>query len=420
MSDTFSSNLMVGNVVVAFLIGGVGLWAATTNISGAVIAPGSLVVDSNVKKVQHQTGGTVKEILVQNGDVVKEGDVLLRLDETINQASVSILDKDYAGTLARKIRLEAERDEKSTLEFPKEIAKQSSVADERKLFESSRMARMGQKEQLLERIEQLEEEIRSYENQIQSKTDELEFLGKELEGVRKLFKRGLTTIMRLNALERDNTRVRGERAQLQSAISQAKGKIAETNLQILQIDKEFKADVLKELREIEIKLGQTTEKRVAAKDQLTRVNIRAPQAGIVDQSIVHTVGGVVNPGEVLMIIVPKDSLVVEAKINPNDVSKVKYGQNATLRFTSFNSKTTPEIEGKVTFLSANTETDPKYDRSYYTTRIMVEPDQQAKLGNVKLVPGMPVETFIKTEERTVLSYLVKPLSDQIYHAFREQ
>jgi HlyD family secretion protein len=225
--------------------------------------------------------------------------------------------------------------------------------------------------------------------------------------------------MRLNSLERDNTRVRGEQDQLTSAISQAKGKIAEINLQILQIDKEFKADVLKELREIEIKIGQTVEKRVAAQDQLTRVNIQSPIDGIVDQLSVHTIGGVIQSGEIIMNIVPKDSLVVEAKIDPKDISKLKYEQTASLRFTSFDSKLTPEIDGKVSFISANIETDLKYDRNYYIARISVHPDQQRKLGNVKLVPGMPVETFIKTEDRKVITYLIKPLSDQIHHAFRE-
>jgi HlyD family secretion protein len=225
----------------------------------------------------------------------------------------------------------------------------------------------------------------------------------------------------VTALERDGARLEGERGQLTASIASAKGKIAETQLQILQVDAEMRAEVGKDLAEIRAKWSELSEKRVAGEDQLKRVDLRAPQDGVVHQMSVHTVGGLVTPSEPVMLIVPDaDRLAVEVRIQPQDIDNVRVGQRAVLRFSAFNSRTTPEIDGSVSRVSADVASDPKTGLSFYTARITVADAQRDRLGGVRLVPGMPVEAFLQIGERTVLSYLVKPLSDQIAKAWREK
>ena len=418
---------IAGIVVVLILTCGVGVWAATTEISGALIAPGTIVVESNVKKVQHPTGGVVGQLLVRDGDQVKAGDLLVRLDDTIMRANLAIVTKALTELYARKARLEAERDGAETVKFPDDLMQQSDVPEiaqvlmgERKLFELRRSARAGQKAQLQERINQSGEETTGLSAQKVAKEKEITLIEHELAGVRDLFNKNLVPMTRLTSLERDATRIDGERGQLIATIAQAKGKIAELRLQIIQIDQDLSSEVAKEMREIDAKIGEFVERKVSAMDQLKRTDIRSPQDGTVFQSTVHTVGGVMPAGEPIMLIVPEaDKLTIEARVNPQDIDKVQLGQIAALRFSAFNVRTTPEIFGTVSRVSADTTTDQRTNQSYYTIRIAMPPEQVTRLGDVKLVPGMPVEAFVKTGERTVISYLMKPLSDQINRAFRE-
>jgi HlyD family secretion protein len=292
---------------------------------------------------------------------------------------------------------------------------------ERKLFELRRSARIGQKAQLRQRVAQLEDEIGGLNAQQKAKTAEIALIERELTGVRELWRKKLVQLTRLTALEREATRLDGERAQLMAAMAQAKGKVAETELQILQIDQELSSEVAKEMREIDARIGEFVERKVTAEDQLKRIEIRAPQDGVVHQLTVHTVGGVISSGDPIMLIVPEtDSLIVEAKVNPQDIDQLQLGQVALLRFSTFNQRTTPEVYGAVTRISADISTDPRTGLSYYTVRIAMTHEQIAKLGDVKLLPGMPVEAFMQTGDRTVISYLVKPLRDQIVRAFREK
>jgi len=206
-----------------------------------------------------------------------------------------------------------------------------------------------------------------------------------------------------------------------AAVAQAKGKITETELQVIQIDQDLSSEVAKDMREVDAKYGEFVERKVAAEDQLKRIDIRAPQDGTVLESKVHTVGGVVAAGDTIMLIVPAaDNLLVEAKVNPHDIDQVQVGQSAVLRFSAFNLRTTPEINGTVTRVSADTTTDQRTGQAYYTTRIAMTKSEIARLGDIKLIPGMPVEAFVQTGERTVLSYLMKPLQDQFMRAFREK
>lgn len=421
-------HLIIGLAVVLVLGGGLGGWAATAQLAGALIAPGSVVVDTNVKKIQHPTGGVVGEVRARDGDIVKAGDIVVRLDDTVTKAGLAIVTKNLNGLWARAARLEAEQRGADRITFPNQLLEQMAdedvknvIGSETKLFNVRSTGRVGQKQQLRERISQLNEEIAGLSAQEQAKTREIALVEKELVGVRGLFDQQLVQISRLTVLERDAARLAGERAQFIAARAQAKGKITEIELQIFQIDKDLVSEVSKDLRETNDKIGEFVERKVTAEDQLRRIDIRAPQDGVVLQSNVHTVGGVITAGDTLMLIVPQtDSLSVEARVNPQDIDKLLIGQKTVLRLTAFNQRTTPELNGEVSRVSADTTTDQRTGQAYYTIRISLPPSEVARLGDVRLIPGMPVEAFVQTGERTMLSYLAKPLSDQFMRAFREK
>jgi HlyD family secretion protein len=420
---------LVGGTVLAFLlVGGLGGWASTTELSGAVIAPGSVVVESNVKKVQHLTGGVIKDLLVDEGANVRAGDVVVRLDDTVVRANLAVVVKALDEVQARKARLESERDGAQTVVSPDELLSRSHEPDvaraidsERRLFELRRAARVGQKSQLRQRIAQLEEEMRGHVALQEAKAEEIEFIRRELEGVRELWAKNLIQMNRLTALEREAARLKGERAQSIFALAQSRGKASEIELQIIQIDQDLGSEVAKDLREADAKIGELVERKVAAEDQLQHVDIRAPQDGIVLQLAVHTVGGVVSPGDTLMLVVPSaDLLTVAAKIAPQDIDQLYLGQLADLRFTAFNQRTTPEISGILSRISADVSTDQRTGRDYYTVQVTMRSEEVERLGHVKLAPGMPVEVFIRTAKRNVTSYFIKPLHDQLARAFRER
>ncbi|SHI02090.1 HlyD family type I secretion periplasmic adaptor subunit [Bradyrhizobium erythrophlei] len=421
-------HLIVGLSVVIVLACGLGGWASTAEISGALIAPGAIVVESNVKKVQHPTGGVVGELLAHDGDIVKAGDVVVRLDDTVTKANLAIVTKNLNGLWARAARLEAEQQGLDKVVFPPMLLDQADdpdvkniIANETKLFEVRTNGRVGQKAQLRERITQLNEEIAGLVAQEKAKDLEIDLVNKELVGVRTLYDQHLVQMTRLTTLERDGARLAGERAQYVASKAQAKGKITETELQIIQVDKDMVSDVSKDLRETNDKIGEYVERKVTAEDQLRRTDIRAPQDGMVEQSTVHTVGGVITAGDAIMLIVPQaDDLQVEAKVNPQDIDKLQIGQKTLLRLSAFNQRTTPELNGVVTRVSPDVTTDQRTGQSYYTIRVSMPPEEVARLGEAKLIPGMPVEAFVQTGDRTMLSYLIKPLHDQLMRAFREK
>jgi HlyD family secretion protein len=421
-------HLIVGLAIVVVLAGGLGGWASTAEISGALIAPGSIVVETNVKKVQHPTGGVVGELLAHDGDLVKAGQVVVRLDDTVTKASLAIVTKNLDGLWARAARLQAEQQGLDKVAFPKMLLDRADdpdvktvIASETKLFEVRVNGRVGQKAQLRERITQLNEEIAGLAAQEKAKDQEIALVEKELTGVRDLYEKHLVQMSRLTTLERDAARLNGERAQYIASRAQAKGKITETELQIIQVDKDMVSDVSKDLRETNDKIGEFVERKVTAEDQLRRVDIRSPQNGMVLQSTVHTVGGVITAGDAIMMIVPQaDDLQVEAKVNPQDIDKLQIGQKTLLRLSAFNQRTTPELNGTVSRVSPDVTTDQRTGQSYYTIRVSMPPAEIARLGDAKLIPGMPVEAFVQTGDRTMLSYLIKPLSDQLMRTFRER
>jgi membrane fusion protein, type I secretion system len=410
------------------LVGGLGGWATVTELSGAVVAPGNVVVDSHVKKVQHPTGGVVGEILARDGDRVRAGDVVVRLDETVARANLAMVAKSLDELSARQARLEAERDARQAIVFPAGLLDRMAETEvagllggEQHLFTTRREARSGQKAQLQERIAQLQEQIDGLVLQAGAKADEIRLIQDELTGVQELWKKNLVPITRVTALRREETRLRGERGQLISNVAQAKGRISETALQILQIDQDLRSEVSKELRETQAKISELVERKVAAQDQLKRIDIRAPQDGIVHQSTVHTVGGVINAGDPLMLVMPEaDELSIEVKVSPQDIDQLQPGQETMLRLSAFNQRTTPELKGRVSLIAADLVTDQRLGAQYYPVRIAFAEGERARLGAARLVPGMPVEGFIQTGYRTVLSYLTKPLADHLTKAFREE
>jgi HlyD family secretion protein len=424
---TIRTHLVAGVAAVALLGLGVGGWAATTELAGAVVAPGTVVVDSNVKKVQHPIGGIIKELLVHNGDAVKAGQVILRFDDTQARANLAIHSKRLDELIARQAREEAERDGADRIVFPDELMQRTDdpdaarlMAAQERLFNIRRKAREGQKAQLEERIAQLRQEVTGLEAQQAAKANEIEWIRKELEGVTSLWQKNLVQFTRVVALQRDLAKAEGDRGQVIASMAESKNKIAETELQIIQIEQDLRAEVGKELAMLRAEIAETTEQKIAAEDVFSRIEIRAPQDGTVHEMTVHTVGGVVAAGDSMMLIVPAgDTLDVEAKIPPEAIDQVHVGQVVVLRFSAFNQRTTPEIDGTVAIVSADLVQNEKTGERYYSARIAIPEQRLAELG-LTLVPGMPVETFIRTDDRTVVSYLMKPLNDQIMKAFRER
>jgi len=420
-------NLLGGLIAVLILGGGVGLWAAMAEVSGAVIAQGHVAVASNAKKVQHPTGGTVGRIFVRDGDNVEAGDLLVQLSDTIPRANLNILRKGLDELYARKSRLLAERDGANEFEPVPELVERLSDPDvarivslERRLFELRWIALQGNKARLRERKEQLEKQIIGLSAQVEAKAQEIALIGKEIQGIRQLWKNQLVSISRLTAYEREATRLEGERAQLVSRIAEARAAIAEVEIQTLQLEKDFSSQTAHELREVDAKIAEFEERRAAAEDQLSRINIRAPTGGTIHQSKVHTVGGVISAGEPIMLIVPDDDdLVVEVKVTPADIDKVAAGQQVLLRFPAFDLHDTPEIRGIVSFVAPDISYDERTNQAYYPTRIAPDPADLERLGGLQLIPGMPVEAFIETGNRRVISYLIKPIVDQMKRSFRE-
>lgn len=419
--------LFLGFFIVFALIGGVTVWAATQKIAGAVIASGRVVVDSNLKKVQHPSGGIVSKINVKNGDEVQKGQLLMRLDETITKANLSVVVKQIMELKMRAARLEAERDALQKIVIPDELQEQNSpdvdriIRGERNLFRSRRESRQQQKAQLRERIAQHRQEIVGIEGQVKAKATEISLIEQELAGLVTLEEQQLITTNRMVSMRRQAARLEGEHGQLVASVARIRGQIAEVELQILSMEQEAQTQIVDELRQIDSKIAELAERRIAAEDQLNRIDIRAPISGIVHQLSVHTEGGVINSAEPVMMLVPRgDKLVIEARVQPQDIDRVHLDQEAQVRFTAFNQRTTPEITGTIKRIGADLSRDEITGETYFTVRIGFLDEEVVRLGENKLQPGIPADVQIRTSDRTALSFLVKPLEDQLSKAFRER
>lgn len=424
LEPPLAKRLLFGVALIGLLALSCGVWATTTPIAGAVIASGIVVVENNLKKVQHPSGGIVAEILVKNGDRVAAGDVVLRLDETQARANLGIVASQLVQLTGRKARLEAERDQADAIQFSREFLasgeEAAAIAEgEKRLFDFRRVAKRGQIAQLTERIGQIREEIKGQTAQREAKNTEVELMIEEIERLEQLRKKELMATNRILAAQRDLTRLKGEWGALVAQTARARGQISETELQIIGLDQAMQTEATKELREMEARMAELTERKIAAEDQLKRILLRAPQTGIVHDLAVHTVGGVIGTGETVMTIVPsQDELGIEVRIAPSDIDQVHVGQEASLRFPAFNQRVTPEVKGTVTRVGADLTKETQTNAVFYVARMRVADESQRE--KLKLLPGMPVEAFIATGERTALSYLVKPVTDQFARAFRER
>lgn len=420
-----------GRVAVGFafgllLLAGVGGWAATAELTGAVIASGSVKVDRNLKAIQHRDGGIVSEIAVREGDFVESGQILLRLDDVQTRAELSIVRAQLAELAVKKARLMAERDGLVEMELPQlsDDAGQhidDVVRGETRLLEGNLRNRKTQTEQLTLSMEQLGEEISGLEAQHAAKLDEIEIVEHEHGKIKGLADQKLIEGSRVFTTNRELARLNGEKAEIEAGIARAKVRISEVKLQIIAVDETARTEAQRELSAVEPKLAELRERAAAIKDRLHRTDIRAPIAGIVNELSVNTLGGVITPAEKLVTIVPEGAeLKIEAKLAPTDIDQVRVGQAAKLRFSAFNQRTTPEIFGRIVYVSAATSVDQTTGQPLYLAEVKIPGDEMAKLGDNKLRPGMPLEVFISTEDRTAISYLAKPLVDQFERALREQ
>jgi membrane fusion protein, type I secretion system len=389
--------------------------------------PGTLVVESDVKKIQHPTGGVVANIPVRDGMHIRTDDLLLHLDETQLRANSQVLSQQLDQVRVRLARLIAERDGADEPQIPHEMVDRSGDADVSGLWESEvslfrirAAARRNAKELLHSHVGQLGEQISGLDAQVKSRAVQHDLISGELEGVDSLYQKGLVPLTRKTSLQREAARLDGDRGQTAAAIAEAKSKISETELQAMRVDQDFRAEVMKDLREAQDKEAELFEKTIAARDLLKRVDLRAPTNGIVHQLSVHTIGGVITPGEVVMEIVPEsDELQIEAKLPPQDVDHVHPGQRTYVRFSAFNQRTTPQLEGVVSYVSADLSHDRQGNTNagYYTVRVSLPASERRRLGNLQLVSGMPVEVFLQTGSRTMMSYLLKPITDQLSRTF---
>lgn len=417
-----------GFMTMLIFLGSLMSWSVLASLQGAVATAGQFVVASDVKKVQHPTGGVVGELLVKDGDRVNAGDVVIRLDDTLLRANYQIVAKQLDEFAVRRSRLEAERDGAASIELPAEFLQRENspeltklLASEQRLFETRRSAKDGQRSQLRKRVTQLHDEIRGLKAQQAAKEEESRIIAIELKGVEDLYRRNLIQLTRLSALQRDAASLQGQTGQLVAQMAQAEGKIAETELQIIQLDEDQRSEVMKELREIQAKTGELVERRTAAADQLKRVDLRSPNTGVVHQLAVHTVGGVIQAGEPAMLIIPvEDDLQVEARVLPTDIDQITLGQSARAKVLAGQQSTNPELRGTVVRIAADVTRDDKQSPPFYSVRIALPKSEFERMGETKIIAGMQAEVFIETTVRTPLEYLIKPISDHLGRTFRER
>ncbi len=463
----YDGPLRFGLWVCAIVVFGFGGWSAFASISGAVVAAGVVATEGQSRAVQHLDGGIIDEILVKDGQAVEAGDVLVRLDATDLRTQLAIIENRLYEALARKARLETERDDAAamtrpamldamvasdrrwksmmatagsdpklasaltshargdvpadaTLETGAEIADRVFSGQVR-LFEARRDTLKAQVDRLEASIAQSQEQIKGISSQRASQERQRDLILKELEGSRALYEKGLMPLPRVLALERQEAELEGNIAGHGSEIAAVKQSIGELQLQILELKRDAREKVLTELREAESNVQDLTEQRVAAIDKLDRIDIRAPVSGTVNNLAFHTIGGVVKPADVVMNIVPdKEAMIVEARVEPTFVDQLHAGQAARIRLSAFDQRTTPEIDGALLTISADRLTDPVNGQPYYAVKVSIPEAELARLGGKRLMPGMPAEVFVVSADRTPLSYLTKPLTDQLARSMREE
>lgn len=430
MTTPFSARgpVLVGSLTVALLLGTTLFWGLNTDIEGAIVAPGQIQVESNRQVVQHPDGGVVASIAVTEGQPVKAGDLLLTLDGSLLASELAIVEGQLFETRARRARLEAERDDASTVTIPPDLADiaatRADVADQvegqLRLFEARRDTLARQTEQLARRKEQTAAQIDGIDAQSKALQTQLDLIRAELADQQALLEKGLAQSSRVLALEREQANLLGRSGELAAERAQAEGRITETDLEVLRLAaarREEASTLLRDIGSAEIEL---TERRRALLERIARLEVRAPVAGIILGLAVTTPRAVIRPADPILYIVPQDRpLVIAARIAPIHVDEVHVGQSVRVTLPAFSSRTTPELTGTLSLISADALTDQTTGQTYYRAEITLPLDQAAKLGDLTLLPGMPVDSFIRTGARTPMAYLLKPFTDYFAKAFRE-
>ena len=426
---TYDRYLMVGIIGIASLFGFL-LLAMFMPIQGAVIAPGTIVVKGKPKVLQHLDGGIVGEILVRDGDIVKEGDVVMRLDPTALSANRDLLINRLFEARAQQARLKAERDNVSRIDWDSVFtaeertdAVEKLISDQSELFQTRRRAVSGQVAQLRARMDQQRDQIAGVSSLIKSRQQQLTLVDKQLQGQQILVQKNVIkdVYSSILQLEREQASLRGEIASSRADISRTRSAIGETEIEILQARRTFQEQVLTDLRATESQVSDLREQLITAEDQTGRIDILAPVSGVVHNLAVTTVGGVITPANPIMEIIPSDTaLIIEARIDPASVDQVYVGQPTNVRMSAFNQRVTPELFGEVTSVAANINSDPVTGIPFYIVKVEVPADQLARLNGQALIPGMPAEAYMQTDQRSIWNYLIKPASDQLSRAMREE
>jgi HlyD family type I secretion membrane fusion protein len=418
--------ILSGLSLALVLLIGCGGWAALAKLEGAVVTSGIVKVDQNLKEVQHRDGGIVKTLAVRQGDSVTEGQVLATLDDVQIKAELMIVKSQLGESLGRKSRLVSERDNLSSISFPDELKLLSTTSEdiiigETRLFKGNYMARESQKQQLELAVEQTGEEIKGMAARLAAKIDESNLVGEERTKLVDLFDRRIVDYSRVYVAHRDWVRIQGERGEIISAIARAKARTSEIRVQIIAVDQNATTEAQRELRTVDARIAELNERMLAIDDRLFRTKIRSPIAGIVNELFAFTIGGVISPAARIATIVPDTAeLKFEVKVSLADIDQVRTGQNARVRLTAFNRSTTPEMAATVTMVSPASAKDPTNGQEHYIAYISLNDAVYLKQNKMRLLPGMPAEVFIATQERTAGSYLLKPFIDQMNRAFKER
>ncbi|MBR1187291.1 HlyD family type I secretion periplasmic adaptor subunit [Bradyrhizobium sp. AUGA SZCCT0160] len=421
--------ILAGIALTVLLLAGCGGWAAWAMLEGAVVAAGTVKVDQNLKEVQHRDGGIVRTLAVRQGDQVKEGQVLATLDDVQIKAEHLIVRAQMVEALGRRARLVAERDNLAAAEFPAEMhalfpsTAGAVIHGETRLFTGNKTARDSQKEQLELSIAQTGEEIRGMEARLAAKEEEIKLVGAEREKLQALFDRKIVEYQRVYSAQRDYARIMGEQGEIQASIARAKVRTSEIRVQIIAVDQNASTEAQKELRTVEARIAELQERKLAVEDRLSRTEIRSPASGYINELFAYTVGGVITPAAKIATVVPQNAdLKFEIRISPADIDQVRVGQPARIRLTAFNRTTTPELKGTVAMVSPASARDPSNGQEHYIAHVRLLPAEEDLIQQkgLRLVPGMPAEVFVSTQERTAASYLAKPFTDQMNRALRER
>jgi HlyD family secretion protein len=429
MRTNFRRPALAGLAMVAVLIGGGGTWASLAQVGGAVIASGSVGVFGKPKTIQHLDGGIVERINVEAGKQVKAGDELVEVDDKTIVANLNIYRGRLRDLLVRKQRLVAELGDKTDFNAPtSELLTRYTLGDltaamtqQQSMLQARRVSKLGEIAQLNERIEQFKKQITGVESVKESKKAQLAVYGKERDAIEKLVKQSFAAKNQLLAYERSFADLGGQIAEHDSEMGRLRNSISEVEVSKLQVERTFREKVITELDEIDSKIDELTQQVDATEQQLARTIIRAPVDGVVHELAIYTIGGVITPGQPIMQLVPMaERLEIEVNVETQHIDKMTVGQKAVVRFPAFNQRTTPEVFGAVSRVSPTSVVDEKSGFTFYRVGIAVPEDQMKRLGDKVVVPGMPVEAVIPTSERTVIDYLLKPLSDNLTHVFREE